>query len=188
MAKPKTPIGRLSFPALFKPTRPKGDDKAEPKYNMTLLLDKEAQQTPEFKAMVDQVKSALVDKFGEAPRKWKNPFLTTDDLNEVPDGYEDGMVFVRMSSKTRPGVVGPDPRFPIEDDQEVYAGCYVRVSYNVYAWDHPTGGKGVSIGLGNVQKIKDGQPFGSRTNPTDDFDAVPQEEGEADPMKDMFKV
>jgi hypothetical protein len=186
MAKPKTPIGRLSFPALFVATKPKGDNNAEPKYNMTLLMDADAQKTPEFKQMQEAVKAALLDKFKTPPNKWKSPFLTIADLDEVPDGYDEDCVFVRMSSKTKPGVVGPNPQFPIEDADEAYAGCYVRVSYNVYAWDHPTGGKGVSIGLGNVQKIKDGTPFGNRTKAEDDFDMVESEETDA--HADMFKV
>ncbi|MCH8286026.1 DUF2815 family protein [candidate division KSB1 bacterium] len=40
------------------------------------------------------------------------------------------------------------------------------------------GNAGVSFGLGNVQKIKDGDPFGNRTKAEDDFSPVANNESE----------
>ena len=33
-------------------------------------------------------------------------------------------------------------------------------------------GKGIAAGLGNIQKLRDGESLGGRTNAEDDFDAV----------------
>jgi len=42
---------------------------------------------------------------------------------------------------------------------------------NFYAFNS-NGSKGVACGLGNIQKIKDGESLGSRTNAADDFNTV----------------
>ena len=53
----------------------------------------------------------------------------------------------------------------------VYSGCYARVSLNFYAFNS-NGNKGVACGLGNIQKIRDGEPLGSRTTAADDFTTI----------------
>ena len=57
---------------------------------------------------------------------------------------------------------------PILDRDEVYSGCYARVSLNFYAFNS-NGNKGVACGLGNIQKIRDGESLGGRTSAADDF-------------------
>ncbi|MDB1768752.1 DUF2815 family protein, partial [Eggerthella lenta] len=57
---------------------------------------------------------------------------------------------------------------PIIDRSEVYSGVYARVSINFYAFNS-NGNKGIACGLGNIQKIRDGEPLGGRTNAADDF-------------------
>ena len=39
---------------------------------------------------------------------------------------------------------------------------------NFYAFNS-NGNKGIACGLGNIQKIRDGEPLGGRTNAADDF-------------------
>ena len=60
---------------------------------------------------------------------------------------------------------------PILDRNEVYSGCYARVSLNFYAFNS-NGNKGVACGLGNIQKIRDGESLGGRSYATDDFSTV----------------
>ena len=57
---------------------------------------------------------------------------------------------------------------PILDRNEVYSGCYGRVSLNFYAFNS-NGNKGVACGLGNIQKLRDGEPLGGRSSAKDDF-------------------
>ena len=38
------------------------------------------------------------------------------------------------------------------------------------------GNKGIAAGLGNIQKVRDGEPLGSRMNAKDEFDAVDGED------------
>ena len=56
---------------------------------------------------------------------------------------------------------------------EVYSGCYARVSLNFYAFNTNTNGnRGIACGLGNVQKLRDGEPLGGgSTSAADDFAA-----------------
>ena len=57
---------------------------------------------------------------------------------------------------------------PILDRAEVYSGCYARVSINFYAFN-TNGNKGIACGLGNIQKVRDGEPLSGRTSAADDF-------------------
>ena len=70
---------------------------------------------------------------------------------------------------------------PIEEmSGDFYPGCHARVSYSVYAWQHPVGGAGVSCGLNNVQKVKDDTAFDGRSDASDDFDELDIEMVEED--------
>lgn len=60
---------------------------------------------------------------------------------------------------------------PILDGNEVYSGCYGGASIMLYAYNS-NGNKAVACGLNNIQKIRDGEPLGDRTNDTDDFSTL----------------
>lgn len=179
-----TPVGRLSFPALFEARAVNPGD--TPKFSLTLLLDEEAQGTDEFKAMKAAVKAVGREKWGDdMPKKLKLPFLSVDDLNKVPDGYEDSHVIIRMNSVNQPGVVDEKVQ-PVMDAKKIYSGCYVRVACHPYAWEHRTGGKGISFGLDHVQFVADGEPFTKAKKPTDVFGAVSKAKTEDDGGDDFF--
>ena len=57
----------------------------------------------------------------------------------------------------------------ILDRSEVYSGCYGKVSLNLYAFN-VNGNRGIAAGLGNVQKLKDGEPLGGKSRAEDDFE------------------
>ena len=79
-----------------------------------------------------------------------------------------GCYSVQATSNNKPGIVDAALN-PIMDANEIYSGAYYRASIRAYAWDHPTGGKGVSIALDNVMKVKDGEAFSGRTDASADF-------------------
>ena len=175
-----TPEARVSFPNLFEPRKINEDDQTA-KYSVTLLFDKKAQATPEYKKMVKAVEKAIKAKWGDnPPRKIKSPFLTVDDLtNKIPDGYEDEHVFVRLMTTVKPDVVDESVQDIIKAD-EVYGGCYGRAAIHTYAWSHKTGGAGVSLGLDHFQKTRDGEPFTKRSKADDVFAAVDTDDDEDD--------
>ena len=55
------------------------------------------------------------------------------------------------------------------DRDEVYSGCYANVSVNFFAFN-TEGNIGIGCGLGNIQKIKDGERLSGGASADDDFD------------------
>ena len=110
--------------------------------------------------------------------KW--PFR--DGAERDAQGYGPGTTFINVSSKQQPGVVdryaGTDGRpRPITEHSEVYPGCFVRASLRPFTYD-TNGSKGVSFGLQNLQKLRDGERIDGRMRPEEEFEAV--ERGAAD--------
>lgn len=175
----RTPTARLSYPNLFRPRAV--EEGKEKMYSCALIFDEDAQKTPEFAVLKAAAKQAAKDKWGDKiPSTLRSPFR--DGADKDQDGYGSGKVFINISSKQKPGVVD-GRKDPIEDENEVYAGCYVKASVRAYAYD-TKGNKGVSFGLQNIQKVKDGEPLGNRTRAEDDFDAVDSDESDSDEAAD----
>ena len=85
------------------------------------------------------------------------------------------------SSKNPPQIVDLGLN-PIINQSEVYSGIYARVSINFFAYN-TNGKKGIGCGLGNVQKVEDGEPLGGRTNAGDDFADSTQQYGAQAPQQ-----
>ena len=157
---------RLSY---FHGWEPVSINGGEPKYSVSVLIPKTD------KAIVDAISRAVdaaieegVAKFGgKKPNKaaLKMP-LRDGDLERDDEAYK-GHYFINANSKTAPQIVDKAVK-PILDREEVYSGCYGRVSLNFYAFNS-NGNKGVACGLGNIQKIKDGESLGNRTTAAEDF-------------------
>ena len=166
MSKLYTPEFRVSFPYLFE----KNDND---KFAVQMIFDKKNLKKPEqaelMKEIEDAIDEAVKEKWGKAPAKLKMPFRDGSEKEDF-DGYGDDVMFISCTSKDQPGVVD-EARKPISEASGIYAGCYAHATVNVYAWDYK-GKKGVSIGLGNIQKLRDGESFSGRTNPEDDFAAI----------------
>ena len=54
-------------------------------------------------------------------------------------------------------------------EDEVYSGCYARVSINFYGFN-AAGNRGIACGLGNIQKIADGERLGGGSTAEEDFE------------------
>lgn len=170
MEKIVTPKFRVSFPNVFE----KGVfDGEETNYNLHMLFPKTTDLTP----LKELAKKAILAKWPDKNKRpsnlnQHNPFRDGDV--EKPDvaGYV-GMIFVKASSKMRPGVVDQNVQ-PIIDAEEFYAGCYARATITAYTYNK-MGNAGVAFGLQNIQKLEDGEPFTGRSKPEDDFDAVAAE-------------
>lgn len=171
-----TPKFRVSFPCVFEA---KSAFDGQPKrYSLTMLFDKAAlakdpEQKKLFDAMIQAVKDAAREKWGDKiPANLRNPFRNGKEKEQF-QGYGEGVVFVVTTSQTRPGLVNNQLQ-PIIEAEEFYAGCYARATVNAYAYEK-MGNAGVSFGLHNIQKLGDGEPFSGRTKPEQDFDAIDQE-------------
>jgi len=150
----RTPVGRVSFPAVDIPIAvEEGQDK---KFRLTLIFDKASQNTPEFKEMMRDVVSVRDAKFGTKKAGAQLPFRKCEEKAHV-NGYDvEGGVFVTLTSKRKPQLFGPRGEELGPDD--VYAGCYARATYRVFDYEKKAK-YGVSLGLGNIQKARDGEPL-----------------------------
>jgi hypothetical protein len=173
-----TPPGRLSFPSLFQPGK-KPDGTSSGKYELTLIFPKGTDLT-KLKALL---RNAVEAKWGKNSAEWpsglQTPIRPNSDKAQMIDGkmvyldgYEEGGFFVRLSSKQRPGIVDKsNERIGEDRADEIYAGCWVQCTCNAFVY----GGKGtaykpgVSLGLRNVQKIREGAPLGGRMPPEKEF-------------------
>jgi hypothetical protein len=73
---------------------------------------------------------------------------------------------IKVRSSKKPVVVDAF-RNEITDPGEVYGGCYGRASINFFGYN-TAGQKGISATLLFVQKLSDGEPFGT-VGSADDF-------------------
>jgi hypothetical protein len=64
---------------------------------------------------------------------------------------------------------------PILDQSEAYSGCYGKISVTFYGYNS-NGNRGIAAGLGNIQKLKDGESLGGRTSAADDFQTEDDED------------
>lgn len=175
--KVRTPRGRVSYPCVFEARAI--EDGQEAKFSCSLIFP----AGTDFSAMTAAVTAAAVARWGKVPPNAKLPWLKgedqmRDDGSRI-DGYEDGSIFIRTTSKSRPGVIGRQKDaagkwMTLDSEDDFYAGCYAHAVVNAFAWETKTG-KGISFGLLSIQKLVDGEPFGMKSDPEADFADVDEE-------------
>lgn len=190
-----TPPFVIGFPSLYSARKGDNDDPdAKAKFGCTAIWTP-ANFTPKDKELWKRILDALDDESLRVFKKnWKDlPGNVKRGLrngNEKPDldGFGEGTRFASLTSNIKPGVIdinGAD----IIDPADVFAGCICRATVNVYSYQNK--GKGVAIGLRNVQLIAgEGHPkvrrLDGRGDAAGDFDGEPdaswldQDEGSAD--------
>ena len=163
---------RLSYAHLFEPHAIEGN---EPKYSVSVIISKDDKETLKaIKEAVNEAKEIGKVKFGgKIPANLKTPLRDGDEERPDDEAYANSY-FLNANSKNKPGIVDINVH-PILDATEVYSGCYGRLTLNFYAYS-ASGNKGIAAGLGNVQKLEDGEPLGGFTRAEDDFDAVEGED------------
>lgn len=159
---------RLSYAHLFEPHAIEGN---EPKYSVSVIIPKSDKETLQaIKEAVAEAKEQGKGKWnGKVPANIKTPLRDGDVEREGDEAYA-GCYFLNANSKNKPGVVDINVQ-PVLDATEVYSGCYARLTLNFYAYN-ANGNKGIAVGLGNVQKLADGEPLGGFTRAEDDFEAI----------------
>jgi len=176
-----SPEGRLSFPALFEAKAPVPG--ADPKFSATVLIPKDGAGVAEF---MQKVQAGIMAKVAE---KWPNEATRPKQLRiAIKDGdlvkFESGEMagtlkkdkypemagcwVIPASSKNKPGVVDAAGN-PILVADQVKAGYWVRISFNVFAYSNVN--VGVSCGLQNVMLVRTDDPFGQASRAEDDFSA-----------------
>jgi hypothetical protein len=144
-----------------------------PKFSVSLIIPKKDTVT------VNKIKAAIEAAYREGESKLKGNSKAVPALSAIKTPLRDGdterpgdeaykdSYFINANSTTAPGIVDAD-RQPILDHSEVYSGVYGRASISFYAFNS-SGNRGIACGLNNLQKIRDGEPLGSRSRAEDDF-------------------
>lgn len=190
-----TPEFRASYPNVFEAVKVNPTD-AKAKFGVVAIF--QVAETEKSKAAGTKVvsiealkelcRNVAIEKFGADRTKWpalKFPFRDgLEPTKKDMDGYGAGTIFVSLQSVNMPGIVesyeDPVTKRPAQlaAKSDFYAGCYARAVVNAYYWKF-MGKEGISLGLQNLQKLRDGERFGGRGNAANDFDAIDAPKGAA---------
>ena len=77
----------------------------------------------------------------------------------------------KQRQKKRPTLVNRDKTPIVEEDGILYSGCYVNASIDVWVMDNSYGKK-VLASLNAIQFVKDGEPFGEKSEGADCFETL----------------
>jgi hypothetical protein len=162
---------RFSYANIFEAKAPNGG--GEPKYSITLLIPKSDTATLEkIKNAMAEARENFCKRNGAnaLPVKPNHTMHDGDGTRDSGDPYGPeckGCYVITVSSKQKPVIVD-NFRNEITDPGEVYSGCYGRAAINFYGYNS-NGKKGISAGLLSIQKLSDGEPFGT-VGSANDFD------------------
>lgn len=178
-------LARFSYAKVF---IPESIEDGGPKiYSTAVLIDKNDTKTVELiNAAVEAAKEAGKSKKwgGKIPANLKLP-LRDGDKERPDDPVYAGMWFINanmpgekeMPDGSKKIVPGPDVvglfkdengKYIGLDENSFYSGCYGRVTVNFFPFS-AAGNKGVGAGLGNIQKIKDGERLAGGASASEDF-------------------
>lgn len=161
---------RFSYVQVFEPRAINGGDE---KYSVTLLIPKSDVDT--YQKITAEINKCLQENVattfkGVMPANQSLPLYDGDGLRQSgePFGPEcKGHWVISAKTNTAPEVVDANCN-PIISKNDFYSGCYGRASIRFYAYNQ-NGNKGIGCGLGNVQKLEDGQTLDGRTTALEDF-------------------
>lgn len=182
-AKVVTGTVRLSYANVWEPKAINGE--GSEKYSCSLIIPKTDLETiSKINNAIDAAILEGIGKFGgKKPVKesLKIPLRDGDAERPEDEAYKNSF-FVNANSTHKPQIVNRLVQL-ITDRDEVYSGCYAKVSIYFYAFN-TSGNKGVACGLGNIQKIKDGEPLGGISSAIDDFTPITEDADYDDPFAD----
>ena len=172
--------GRLSYVHVFKPHA--ATPGAEEKFSTTILVPKTDVET---KQKIDAaIKSAtelgVSEKWnGVKPPTVPNPIWDGDGVKQNGEQFgpecKGHWVFTASAKADYPPQVVDRRVQPILDQSEIYSGCYANVAVNFFPYLF-AGKKGIGAGLGNIQKIKDGESLAGTRTAEQDFAVVDDED------------
>lgn len=153
---------RLSFPSLFQTAQFAGDDTG--KYEATFVLDK-----VEHAEVIKSIETQIANLSKELKSKLSSDKICLKDGDELDRPEFQGKMTIKASTKRRPLVVNRDKSPITEDDNIVYAGCYVNAIVTLWPQNNNFG-KRINAQLDGVQFNRDGEPFGDAGLGVEAFD------------------
>lgn len=180
---------RISFANIWEPKSING---SEEKYSVSCLIPKSDKATLAkiHKAIEAAKEDAKGKKWGgKIPPNIKLP-MHDGDIDRPDDENYAGHMYFNATSKDAPQIVDRKVQ-PILDPMECGSGDYCNVSVNFYGFA-ASGNKGIAAGLGNIQKVKDGERLAGRASAASDFTEVDGDDdelpfGNEDDLPDYLK-
>lgn len=190
-----TGVGILSFPRVFPTTAGKKDD-GTPSYDIQILIPKSDKDS--VRAILRAIKEVGEDKWGDKWKSVRTPLRDGDKEREelTEDGSTKGEKYPERlghyflnARSTKPVTVVDRKRVPITNPDDLYGGCKGKVAVTFYPYSM-SGNHGVGVGLDGVQKIADGESFGTGGRPTVEsmFDLLEDDDDDLDIEEDEAPV
>lgn len=132
-----------------------------PFYSCCVVIPKEDVET------INAINSAIDAAYKAGGDKWGGRAPSKNSLHTpLRDGDEDrpddpsyaNCYFINCKSKNKPRIVDKDKQ-DIYDPDAIYSGMYANVVMNFYAYAN-NGNRGIAAGLGDLQKVADGERLG----------------------------
>lgn len=159
---------RFSYLNCFEAASVNGGDA---KYSVSAIIKKDDIKTiNEIKAAIEAAKNIGISKWGDTFKENLVTPMKDGDIEYPEEDAYNNCYFINAYSKEPPQVVDYKVQ-PILDKNEVYSGCYGKVSITFYSYN-TNGSCGIAAGLGNLQKLRDGIALTARASATDEFEAV----------------
>lgn len=158
---------RFSYAHVWEPAAI--EEGQEKKYSVSVIIPKSDKKT--IAKIEAAIEAAIAEgknkKFeGKIPAILKKP-LRDGDLERPDDEAYANSYFINANSTRKPEIVDANTD-PIMDKEEFYSGVFGRVSINFYAFS-ASGSKGIAAGLGNLQKLEDGERLSGGSTAAQDF-------------------
>jgi hypothetical protein len=177
---------RLSYANVWKPRAI--NDNAEPSYSCSLLVDKNDKESlAAIKAGIKEAERKGKEQYGAKWKALRTP-LRDGDTEDKGEAYK-GHFFMNAKSRTKPGILkvvrvnGKTKQEPVLNEDEVYSGCYAHVTVEFYPYS-ASGNTGVACALGNILKMRDGEPLDGRIRAEDEFSEIEIDEDDLDDDSD----
>jgi hypothetical protein len=155
---------RFSYANVFVPVA--NEEGGEPKYGVSIIISKDDKETiDKINKAVEECKSSNAAFFGGSVPKLLKGGLRDGDAERDDEAYAN-CYFINANSFQKPGVVDADLN-PIINKDDFYSGCYGRASLTFYPYDGKS--KGIACGLGNLQKLEEGDKLGGGASAATDF-------------------
>lgn len=163
---------RASYAHVFKPAAIHKDKPDEKKYSIVLMVPKSNAALVKLvlKAEKEALEAGKEKWGGKLPPASKMKMAVKDgdediDLDKNPE-YADHYIFTAKSER-KPTVIDAQNE-PLTDDEDFYSGCMTEASVKFFAYNHPVGGKGITVQLNSLRKIKDGKRLGAEVASADE--------------------
>lgn len=164
----KVVIGPVRFSYCYLNEPRPGDEGKKPKYETSVIVSKDDKKSIKaIEAAIEAAKNRGKAELwkGKIPTAYKQSWYDGDDKDDSDPAYRNAM-YLTARAVRRPQVVDRNKNEILDKDQ-IYSGMYGYVSLEFYPYDNE--GKGVSAGLLNIMKTKDGDRLAGGSTAEEDF-------------------